>query len=249
MVKTLKITEDVKVEPCSLMEFNANELDNFSKEHKDWRQKSKPVTFALQYAGTYMTLVNNSGFEVEEAKSIVANYKNLYWQSEQYKEALIQKATKDGYITAAFGLRVRTPLLQQVILGNSKTPHEAEAEGRTAGNAAFQSWGLLNSRACSEFMRLVRNSQYKYDIRHCAQIHDANYYIIRNDSKLLEWMNEHLVKAVSWQEHPEIAHDEVKLGGDLSVFYPTWADEMVIPNGANESTIIKLAEEHINESV
>lgn len=216
--------------------------------YKDYRQKSKAPTFALTYQGTAVTLVNNCGFSLEEAKSIEARYHEMYTVSDEWVQSKLKLASKNGYVTAAFGLRVRTPLLSQTILGNSKTPHEAEAEGRTAGNALGQSWGLLNSRACSEFMRLVRNSQYKYDIRHCAQIHDANYYIIRNDSKLLEWMNEHLVKAVSWQEHPEIAHDEVKLGGDLSVFYPTWADEMVIPNGANESTIIKLAEEHINES-
>lgn len=56
-------------------------------------------------------------------------------------------------------------------MGTSKTPHEADAERRTAGNALGQSYGLLNTRAGIEFNSKVRNSKYKYDIKPVAQIH------------------------------------------------------------------------------
>lgn len=55
----------------------------------------------------------------------------------------------------AFGLRVRTPLLKQVVFGARGMPYEAAAEGRTAGNALGQSYGLLNNRAAVAFMKRV----------------------------------------------------------------------------------------------
>jgi DNA polymerase-1 len=53
----------------------------------------------------------------------------------------------------------------------------------------------------------------------------------------LLYTNEHLVKAVRWQEHPDIAHPQVKLGGALSIFYPDWSKEIEIANDATEQEI------------
>ena len=145
---------------------------------------------------------------------------------------------KNGYVTGAFGLRVRTPLLKQVILGTKKTPAAAEAEARTAGNALGQSWCLLNNRAGSEFMEKVRASKFKHSIKPCAQIHDAQYYLIKEDMEALLFTNEHLVQAVNWNDHPDIYHPDVGLGGEVSIFFPTWANEIVVPNGADEATIM-----------
>ena len=190
--------------------------------------------------------MNNLGWSKEKAQRIEASYHELYVVSDQWVASQIKQACSDGYVTAAFGLRVRTPLLAQVVLGTSRTPYEAEAEGRTAGNALGQSWGLLNSRSSMAFMKTVRaHAEYREAIRPCAQIHDAAYFIVKNDSLLLEWMNRELVKEVEWQNDPLIWHDEVKLGGELSVFYPSWADEMVIPNGASEQQIIDLSVAHL----
>jgi DNA polymerase-1 len=44
---------------------------------------------------------------------------------------------------------------------------------------------------------------------------------------------------MEWQEAPEIAHDEVKLGGDLEIFYPDWSHGIEIPNNADIPTIIE----------
>lgn len=206
------------------------------------RQKSKTPTFALTYQGTYQTLMTNCGFSMEEALLVEARYHELYKVSDDWVAAKLNQACKTGFITAAFGLRVRTPLLEQVIRGTRKTPHEAEAEGRSAGNALGQSWCLLNNRAASEFLAKVRNSEYRHSIRPCAHIHDAQYYLIKDELSAVMYANEHLVKAVQWQEHPDIQHDEVKLGGELSMFWPTWANEITIPNGATGDEIIAVVE-------
>lgn len=185
--------------------------------------------------------MKNCGFSEEKARSVEYKYHELYVVSDKWVASKLDQACKDGYITAAFGLRVRTPLLKQVIRGTKKTPHEAEAEGRTAGNALGQSWCLLNSRACSEFMGKVRKSVYSFWIRPCAHIHDAQYYLIRDCIHTLLYTNKHLVKAVQWQEHPDIAHPDVKLGGELSIFYPNWSKELTVPNGVTEDELTKLA--------
>lgn len=220
-------------------------INSIATRYKAERQDSKAPTFALTYQGTYITLMNNCGFSKEKALMVELKYHDLYKVSDQWVEDRLQKATETGFVTCAFGLRVRTPLLKQVILGNQKTPFEAAAEGRTAGNALGQSWCLLNSRAASEFMGKVRKSEYRLIIRPCSHIHDAQYYLIPDDINVILYMNKHLVEAVKWQDHPEIEHPDVKLGGELSIFYPDWSSELVIPNDATKEEIIQLAEEHI----
>lgn len=105
------------------------------------------------------------------AKSLEANYHNMYKESDAYTADKISQACMDGYVTCAFGLRVRTPLLAQSILGTSKTLQEASGEGRTAGNALGQSWCALNCRAAVGFMQKVHSSPYRYDILPIAMIH------------------------------------------------------------------------------
>lgn len=169
----------------------------------------------------------------------------MYQVSDKWVQDRLAMAAKTGYVTVAFGLRLRTPMMAQTIMGLRSTPYEAEAEGRTAGNAMGQSYCMLNSRAAMAFMRKVRLSPYRLRIRLCAQIHDAMYFLVDNDIEVIHWLNEHLVQEVRWQELPEIQHPIVKLGGEVSIFYPTWAQECVIPNGADRDTIRQRAKEHI----
>jgi len=232
------------IDPTSVVSINS-----IAGKYPVQRQDSKAPTFALTYQGTWSTLVKNCGFTQELAMQIEAKYHELYKVSDDWVAAKLDAASRDGYIVAAFGLRVRTPLLEQVVRGNGKTPHEAEAEGRTAGNALGQSWCLLNTRAGSEFMGKVRKSVHRLSIRPCAHIHDAQYFLMKDDIEAILYANTHLVKAVQWQAHPEIQHPDVKLGGSLSVFHPTWASEITLPNGATEAEIYHAIEQHLTESM
>lgn len=228
------------IDPTSVVSINS--IDG---KYKTLRQDSKAPTFALTYQGTWSTLVKNCGFSEAVAKDIESKYRELYKVSIDWVAERLDQACKDGYVTVAFGLRVRTPLLAQVIRGNRKTPREAEAEGRTAGNAMGQSWCLLNTRAGSEFMGKARKSVQRLSIRPCAHIHDAQYFLMRDDIGTILYANEHLVKAVQWQADPAIAHPQVKLGGSLSVFHPTWAEEITLPNGATEADITDAIAKHL----
>jgi DNA polymerase-1 len=218
-------------------EHNVSRVNSIKKLFPHWRQESKAPTFALTYQGTYVTLMANCGFTLELAKSIDASYHDLYHVSDKWVADKLEQACKDGYVTLAFGLRLRTPLLKQVVLGTSRTPYEAAAEGRTAGNALGQSFCMLNSRAGSEFLSKVRKSPHRLDIKPSAQIHDAGYMLIRDNMETLLYTNEHMVKAVSWQEDPAIQNEHIKMSGELSIFYPNWKEEMVIPNNATIADI------------
>ncbi len=189
-------------------------------------------------------MVKNLGWSEDKAKKVEANYHKLYAASTAWVKARIAEASKVGYSEAAFGLRIRTPLLAQTMLGMSSTPKEAEAEARTLGNAiSGQSYGLLNSRAMNVVMENVRNSKYKYDILPVAQIHDAGYYLIRDDIEVVEYANKLITSSMAWQDLSEIQQDQVKLSAELDLYYPDWSNPITLPSNADASEIRRLCEE------
>ena len=76
---------------------------------------------------------------------------------------------------------------------------------------------------------------------------DAQYFLIKDSVPLLLWVNENLVKAVKWQNDPEIYHEKVHLGGDLSIFYPDWAHELVIPNNVTPEELSELTHDYLRK--
>lgn len=226
---------------------SVDSINSIQTKYKALRDKSKNPTFAMTYQGTFATLMANYGFSEEFAKELEANFQRLYKVSIDWVNAKLSQASKDGFVTLAFGLRLRTPKLKQVVYGNKRTPSAAAAEGRSAGNALGQSWCLLNNRAASEFMEKVRKSEFRLDIRPCAHIHDAQYYLIRDDLAAVTYTNKHLVQAVQFQDDPEIYHDQVKLGGELSVFYPSWKEEISIPNGLMGQDIYNFVDDQLQK--
>ena len=222
-------------------------INSIKKKYPVLRNESKTPTFSLTYGGTFISIINQMGWTEQKAKSIEASYHDLYKVSDDWVADRIQEATETGYVTCAFGLRVRTPILAKTVLKTRRTPYEAQSEARSAGNALGQSYCMLNSRASVEFMRKVRDSEFRLTIRPSAHIHDAQYFLIRDNIDDLLFVNEHLVKAVQWQEDPLIWHEQVKLGGEVSVFYPSWAEEMVIPNNVSSDEIPAIARKHLEE--
>ena len=215
-------------------------VNSIKTTHPELRQESKAPTFLLTYGGTYHGMMSNLGWGEEQSKAIEKGYHDLYKESDEYVQRRLQQASKDGFVTVAFGLRVRTPLLKQVVLGASGTPYEAAAEGRTAGNALGQSYGLLNNRAAVAFFKEVWASPYRLDILPVALIHDAIYVLIRDDVRVVSWANAKLIEAMKWQELTEIQHPTVKLGAALDLFWPSWAEATTLPNDATQEQILSL---------
>lgn len=226
---------------------DVKEVNALKDSHSEERQNSKAPTFLLTYGGTHHGLMKNCGFSEKEAKTIEANYHTLYKVSDEYVSKRLAQACIDGYVEVAFGLRVRTPLLAQSILKTDSTMYEAEAESRTAGNALGQSYGMLNNRAAVEFMRRVWQSEYRYDVKPIALIHDAIYLLIRDNIKVLKWVNDNLIECMEWNELPEIQHPTVKLEAELDVFYQGWHQKITLPNKATEEEILAVCAKGIKK--
>lgn len=226
---------------------SVDSINSIAKKYPELRQESKAPTFALTYQGTFATLMKNLGWSEEKAKRIEANFHELYKASTEYIMDRLHQATKDGYVTVAFGLRLRTPMLGRSYLGLDCTPKEVAAEGRTAGNAMGQSYGLLNNRAAAAFMKRVHASPFRYDIKPVALIHDAIYILIKNDPVVVEFANRVLIEEMSWQELPELHHDTVKIGAALDLFYPNWATPVTLPVGADVPTIKAVCKAHMDK--
>jgi len=221
---------------------DAISVNSIAKSHPHLRQDSKAPTFALTYQGTWITLVNNLGWSEEKAKGVEKGYHDLYVESDEYIQRRLEQATHTGFVEVAFGLRVRTPMLSQVIWGSPKMPFAAAAEGRTAGNAMGQSYGQLNNRAAIAFMEKVWASPYRNEIFLVALIHDAAYIIMPDDTVIVEWVNKTLIKEMQWQDLPEIRHPIVKLGAELEIYWPSWKNAIVIPNNSSQEEIQDIAQ-------
>lgn len=231
-------------------QYIAKQINRVKSEYPTLRQSAKAPVFALQYAGTWATLVKNCGFSETQAKQIEANYHELYKESDDWAKQKLDLCCKQGYIDVAFGLRIRTPLLAKSVLDNSKTLREAQAEARSVGNAiSGQSYGLLNNRAAIAFMNRVWASEFKYDIFLVALVHDAVYAIMRDNVRVVEWVNRVLIEEMSWQELPEIQHPDVKLGAELDIFYPDWSKPITLPNNATRSEIRTICKASLNQSL
>lgn len=229
------------IESISLVtanEYNVAQINSIKDKYPHLRQDSKAVTFAAQYGGTYITFMNNCGFDEATAKQIEANYHKLYEASDKWVADKIKLAEQQGYLDSAFGLRIRTPVIAKSVLGNSKTPNLALAESRSVANAVSgQSFCMLTCRALNEFMERVYASEYKHDIMPVNIVHDALYLMIRDSIHVVKWVNDNLMDCMSWQELNEIKHDKVKLSAELGLFYPDWSNEITLPNNINRKQI------------
>lgn len=218
-------------------------INSISDLYPELRQDSKAPTFALTYQGTYITLMNNLGWSKKKSKDVEEKYHEMYVVSDEWVQKQLHQATVDGYVTVAFGLRIRTPILAKTILNTSSTPYEAAAEGRTAGNALGQSYCMLNNRAGIELQqRLLDNPEMFRKIKPCAHIHDAQYFCFEDDIEVIKWLNDNLGECMAWQELPEIQHDQVHLSGELDIFYPSWKYAITLPNNASEDEILDICE-------
>lgn len=221
---------------------NLNSVNSIKEHYPQYRQKAKNYGFCLQYGGTEHALVKQVGLTPEEASEAYSNYHETYHVSNKWKQAHIKFACENGYIVTGFGLRVRTPILANTVY-SEKMSNPASAEARTAGNALGQGWGVLNDRAMNEVVDNIDKLGLTEDILPINKIHDACYYLVRNDIDTILKLNELTVKAAKWQDHPVIAHDEVHLSGQLDLFYPDWSHPITLPEDCTEEQLINLVKQ------
>ena len=204
-----------------------------------FRNKSKAPTFALQYGGTAYTLTKNCNLPTHEAEAIENAYHDLYKVSDAFMNDNLKFAHKHGYVECAFGLRLRTPLLQKSVIQSSNMPYQAKAEGRSANNAITQSWGLLINRALIEADQIWNASEYRESILLCNTIHDSTYGLVRNDPETVKFLNDTIVSAMEWNDHIKIKSAEVPMVAKLELGH-SWDRMLSIENRISADKIAKI---------
>lgn len=56
------------------------------------------------------------------------------------------------------------------------------------------------------------------------------------------------MEEAKWQDHPVIEHPEVGLSANMDIFYPTWADQISLPDKINSLELIKLMNSKVNSN-
>ena len=196
---------------------NVHSINSIQTKYPELRRRSKGPTFALQYMGTAYTLHKRTGFSMDQAIKIENAFHELYKVSQEFNEQNKQFMEEHGYVECAFGLKLRTPIISQCVLGNSKTPHEADKEARSANNAITQSWGMLLNRAMNATNRRIEEAGYGTDILPCNMIHDAGYFLVRHDAKCIKFLNDVLIKEMEWNDDDAIRSEEVPMKASLEI--------------------------------
>jgi len=210
---------------------DVDSINSIEHKYPKLRRKSKGPTFALQYLGTWHTLHKRGGFPVDQAHQIEDAYHDLYKVSGEFNKINQNFMEKHGYVECAFGLKLRTPIVGQTILGNSKTPYEAEAEVRSANNAVTQSWGMLLNRAMIATNERIEANGYGTSILPINMIHDAGYFLVKDDPATIQFLNNTLIEEMEWNDHPLIKSDDVPMRASLEIGQ-SWAELFTLPNHA-----------------
>ena len=221
-------------------------INSIEYKYESLRQESKAPTFALTYLGTYITMMKNLGWSEEKAKKVEANYHKLYEVSGKWADAQIDHAMENGWVDCAFGLKLRTPLLKDTIKSENHIVYAASAEGRSAVNAVTQSWGLLINRALIDVVDRLIVSPHIRDIAPVNTIHDAGYFLIRDDAETIAWLNKNLVDAMEWNDHPKIQSSDVPMQADLTIG-KSWDKQYKLKNNASMEEIEAVQEKIRNE--
>lgn len=225
---------------------SVDSINSIADKYPKLRSRSKNPTFALTYMGTAYTLVKNLGFSEEEAKKIESNYHKLYEVSDLFSERCILKAANKGFLELAFGLRIRTPILAKTDMTQKMISSEAKAEGRTVNNAAGQSYGLLMNRAIIAFNKAIEKDSMYNDVLLLNTIHDAVYLLVKEDPKIIQWVNTYLIKEMRWNDLDPIRSDVIPMEAELDIGY-SWDNQKTLKNEASLEEITQFMEELKNE--
>jgi len=182
---------------------------------------------------------------MDQAISIEKSYQELYTVTIAFNEAQVQFGHEHGYVELAFGLRLRTPILAASVINSSKTPYAVKAEGRSAVNAVTQSWGMLINRAIIHTNNDIEQSVSVYDILPINAIHDALYFIVREDVKTIKFLNDRLIHHMEWNDHPKIKSKKVPMKADLELGR-SWDKMKTLKNKATEAEITTFLLEEIS---
>jgi len=202
---------------------NADESDNdYIKRYKQEvdnnpilkaiRQRSKPVSFKLNYLG--MADADKGGVITDEIYDKFHN--ELYTGVASFLADMIANHKRNGYTHLGLGFRIYSSNIDKHF--------------RTIWNAyAGQFWSMLSLITVNEMHYRIDTNNLSKDIIFNATIYDAVYGYVKKDAQTIKWLNDNLIEVMTkdWLENQTVKNSaDMELGS-------TWVAEAVIPNNAS----------------
>jgi len=138
---------------------------------------------------------------------------------------------KDGYYVTPYGLKVRAPEI------NAMDESKAQSAIRTAQNTLFQGTGAMTMiDSLNRFQNLIEENGYDEDVILITTIHDSVYMYIREDTAIIKWVNENLIREMVKDLFPNqlISND-----AELDIGY-AWSQHETISKTATEAEIAEV---------
>ena len=166
-----------------------------------------------------------------KAKQLSDTYDEMYVELKQFAAETHDQCVEQGYTQGFFGLKLRTPNI------SAEDQEVSSKINRTATNMRIQSCAMLTVLAVGMFQKDIEDAGLEEDIVVNATIHDSIYCVYRDDPKVLEFINEHLVDRMCVEYEGQIVPNEAQCEVGTS-----WADMVEIPNHSDALDYSKLPE-------
>lgn len=193
-------------------------------ELKAIRQKGKPATFGLSYGAFPLKVSRTLKISLPAAQAIFDSYHNeLYSGITDYRENyVLPTAAANGRIHIGMGCYLKTD--------------NADRDIRTLHNASIQFWSILTLLTINKMHQLIDEKGWQEEVQCISTIYDSIYYVVKEDSEIIKWVNDNLVRImvqdyVKDQAIPNEATAEV--GRD-------WSTMVQVPHNASEPKILEL---------
>ena len=172
------------------MEFTGNTIEDvrtFNKLRKsiaildEIRQRSKPVSFGLQYGAYPPKVAASIKCSLAAAEVIFNRYHNeLYPSVTKFREEyVLPTAHQNGQIHLGLGCYIKTD--------------NPERDIRTITNACSQFWSILTALAINKMHQLIDEAGLQDDIIITSTIYDSVYFEVRKRPEIIKWLNDHLI--------------------------------------------------------
>lgn len=205
----------------------AKMVDEGHKELKKIRSDGKAISFGLAYGcGAQKVATAVKGTLAYGEKLFNAYHNDLYPGITKYREEYVLKtAEAQGYLHLGLGFRIYSDRPRQDI--------------RTLNNATCQFWSILSVLTINKIHQLIDKAGYENDILVTSTIYDSIYFIVRDDPKVIKWLNDNLIPIM---EKDFMEGQIVKNSADLEIG-PNWSELYTLPHNASTEEIKEIRKE------